>query len=59
MQSVGIHCELLAAAPLQKLTNEPILLEEESVTSDAEQTDLDTFFQITQDDIWQQKLGLE
>ena len=47
-RSIGIQCDLLAAAPLQKFATES--LEESLSTGDSEEGDLDTYFQLTQED---------
>ena len=48
-RSIGIQCDLLAAVRLQKFGTES--LEEPLSTSDTEEGDLDTSFQLTQEDI--------
>ena len=48
--SIGIQCDLLVAAPLQKLTSSESLSVEESLSTDTEEADLDTSFQLTQED---------
>ena len=48
--SIGIQCDLLAAAPLQKLTSESISAIEESLSIDNEEADLDTSYQLIQED---------
>ena len=48
--SIGIQCDLLAAAPLQKLTSESISAVEESLSTDNEEADLDTSYQLIQED---------
>ena len=48
--SIGIQCNLLAAAPLQKLTSSETISAEESLSTDTEEADLDTSFQLTQED---------
>ena len=53
LRSIGIQCNLLEAPPLQKLETEqdyPSDSKAESITSDPEDTDLDTSFQIIQED---------
>ena len=47
-RSIGIQCDLLAAVSLQKFGTESI--EEPLSTSDTEEADLDTSFQLTQED---------
>ena len=52
--SVGIQCDLLAVPPLWKLVrgdDVPTEAIAEPITSDPEDTDLDTSFQIIQEDI--------
>ena len=46
--SIGIQCDFLAAAPLQKFGTES--LEEPLSTSDTEGADLDASFQLIQED---------
>ena len=46
--SIEIQCNLLTAAPLQKFGTES--LEEPISTTDTEETDLDTSFQLIQED---------
>ena len=46
--SIGIQCDLLAVAPLQKFGTES--LEEPLSTSDTEGADLNTSFQLIQED---------
>ena len=48
-RSIGIQCDLLAAAPLSVLTNKPISVEE-SLSTDTEEADLDTSYQLTHED---------
>lgn len=48
-RSIAIQCDLLAAAPLPKLTSEPTSVEE-SFSTDTEEADLDTSFQLIQED---------
>ena len=53
LRSIGIQCNLLGAPPLQKLEMEqdyPSDSKAESITSDPEDTDLNTSFQIIQED---------
>ena len=45
---IGIQCDLLAAVPFQKFGTES--LEEPLSTSDSEEGDLNTSFQLTQED---------
>ena len=47
--SIGIQCDLLAAAPLSVLTSKPISVEE-SLSTDTEEADLDTSYQLTHED---------
>ena len=53
VRSVAVQCDLLAVPPLQKLVREqniPSDSKAESVASEPEDTDLDSSFQIIQDD---------
>ena len=47
-RSIGIQCDLLVAVPLHKFGTE--FPEEPLSTSDTEEADLDTSFQLTQED---------
>ena len=51
VQSVGIQCDLLVAAPLKKLQYKQDNIIEESLPSETEGADRDTSFYISQDDI--------
>ena len=48
VQSIRIQCNLLAAPPLKKLQYKELI--EESLPSEAEETDLDTSFHVSQKD---------
>ena len=53
VQSIGIQCNLLAAPPLKKLHCKADIIEditEESLPSEAEETDVDTSFHFSQED---------
>ena len=51
MCSIGIQCNLLAVAPLQKLGGESIPVPvEESLSTDNEEADLDTSYQLIEED---------
>ena len=49
MCSIGIQCNLLAVAPLQKPMSESIPVEE-SLSIDNEEADLDTSYQLIEED---------
>ena len=49
VQSVGVQCNLLAVPPLKKLQYKEDIIEE-SLPSEAEETDLNTFFHMSQED---------
>jgi len=54
LRSVGIQCDLLAVPPLRKLArgdDVPSEVVNEPITSDPEDTDLDTSFNIIQEEI--------
>ena len=53
VRSVAIQCNLLAVPPLQKLVRKQDILRDsnaKSITSEPEDTDLDSSFQIIQED---------
>ena len=52
VQSIGIQCNLLAVPPLKRLQCKDDVIEdiEESLPSEAEETDLDTSFHFSQED---------
>ena len=49
-RSIGIQCDLSAATPLSVLTNKPISVEESPLSTDTEEADLDTSYQLTHED---------
>ena len=48
-RSIGIQCDILAAAPLPILTSKPISVEA-SLSTDTEEAGLNTSFQLTHED---------
>ena len=50
VKSIGIQCNLLAVPPLKKLQCKVEDISEESLPSEAEETDVDTFFHFSQED---------
>ena len=49
VRSIGIQCNLLVVSPLQKLQYKDDIIKE-SLSSKAEETDLDTSFHFSQED---------
>ena len=50
MCSIGIQCNLLAIAPLQKRPMSESIPVEESISTDNEEADLDTSYQLIEED---------
>ena len=53
VRSIGVQCNLLAVPPLKKLQCKDDIIQdiiEESLTSEAEETDVDTSFHFSQED---------